>query len=259
MIFTKKNLSLFICLLISTVTFSQSNSGLGIQYIPKPDMTEYYNLELESLQQRIAFKAKMEEILKNRAIDRMNETKRFYNSNSNYPKVIPNGWHQVVSMNNRDKCEDVKVFVEDNKLKKYYIEDWKQIIIAYSAPISQGKAIVQLKNENGSKGDMVDIYFLENISNPYSKSTQPQTPGKVNFYTTHKRSGKIEIYLDGEFEGTLEQYFDVKSNPSCGQNGTLTIERKPGSYNYTAIGSSGKWSGVIEIKANACSSFALRK
>jgi hypothetical protein len=255
----KNFIILIIALIINLEAFCQSNRGLGIQYVPGPDMTEYYNLELELLQQRIDNDRVVEELLKKKALERMKETKQFYNFFSEYPTTIPNGWHNAKSMNNRDMCEEVKVFVEGNKIKKYFIQDWKQINIALSSPINKGKGLVQLKLQDGSQLEMVDVYFLENLSNPNSRANPPKNPGKVSFYSSNKRSGNIGIFIDDSFEGTIKYYFAKKAIPDCGQDGTLTIQKKPGTYTFKAVSSSGEWTGKIVIKENSCNSFELNK
>ena len=54
----------------------------------------------------------------------MNQVKAYYSSLTSYPEKISDGWHKVISMNNYDFCAERKVYVSNNKITKYVIDDW---------------------------------------------------------------------------------------------------------------------------------------
>jgi hypothetical protein len=79
--------------------------------------------------------------------------------------------------------------------------------------------------------------------------------GKISFYTNWKNSSKMKVYLEGSYIGTFNSYFPDEQ-PNCGQDGTITVSREPGTYNFSARGegtfSSYTWKGSITITAGAC-------
>jgi len=221
-----------------------------------------YSLLLKALEMRQAQYERNEQLKKEKAIGLMNQVKSYYNSLNSYPEKISNGWHKVISMNNYDFCEERKVYVENNRVTKYVIEDWLNKKISYPANINKGKAMLQLVDDDGSNGDMVELYFLEYINNPNSYATAPVGSGKVSFWTNWKRSGNMKLYFDGMYVGTFTSYFE-NGAPVCGQTGTLTVEYKPGTYSFEAVSEGGfstkRWSGTVTIRAGGCSLQGLTK
>lgn len=199
-----------------------------------------------------------EQIQKEKAINLMNQVKSYYNQLESYPPNIKNGWYKVIAMNNSDFCEERKVYVESNKVTKYVIDDCINGKISYPALINNAKATVQLMDDDGSIADMVEVYFIEYISNPMSSTTPPIQSGKISFWTNWKKSGSLRLFFDGEYIGTFTQYFE-NGFPSCGQEGTLTVEYKPGTYKYVAVSGSKRYEGMVTITAGQCSLYCLKK
>jgi hypothetical protein len=221
-----------------------------------------YSLLLKALEMKQAQYERNEQIKKEKAVSLMNQVKSYYNSLNSYPPRIKNGWHKAISMNNYDFCEERKVYVENNKVTKYVIDDWYNKKISYPASINNARAMLQLVNDDGSKGDMVELYFLEDINNPNAYTKPPVGLGKVSFWTNWKRSGSMKLYFDGIYVGTFKSYFP-DGRPSCGQKGTLTIDYKPGTYSYKAVSSGGwstkTWNGTVNIRAEQCTLQGLVK
>jgi hypothetical protein len=110
----------------------KSNSG-GYQggqgtYQPQQYQSTYsspnYDLLLKALEMKQAQYERNEEEKKEKAIAMMGQVKSYYNSLNSFPPNIPDGWHKVISTNNYDMCAERKVFIESNKITKYFIEDW---------------------------------------------------------------------------------------------------------------------------------------
>ena len=122
--------------------------------------------------------------------------------------------------------------------------------------------MVQLVNEGERNNEMVDIYFLEDINNPNTYTTPPVGSGKISFYTSWKRSGNMELYFDGKYVGKFTSYFD-NGSPVCGQEGTLTVTYKPGTYNFRAVSEGGwstkTWEGTVTIYSGGCQLQGLTK
>ena len=123
---------------------------------------------------------------KEKAVGMMSQVKAYYNSLTTFPDKISDGWHKVISMNNYDFCQERKVYVVDNKITKYVIDDWMEKSFSYSPVINKAKAMGQLVNDDGSSADMVELYFLEYINNPNAVTSTPTGSGKISFWTSWK-------------------------------------------------------------------------
>lgn len=254
-----KHLFAFLLLINAHSLLGQSTTGIGIEYVPKQSHIPDYELQYNLAQELLDRQRETNAIIKEFAVKRMDETKSIYNSIKSKSINVKDGWHTVISLNNRDKCEEAKVFVENNKVLKYYIENWIQLDFSYATIIEEGKSTIQLRNSNSELGDLTEIYFLESLTDSNSTSPPPLMPGKVYFFTTHKKSGEIKIYINDEYKGTIKNYFDKKSTPNCGDIGTLTFDKKPGTYKFEAISPSGNWSGEFSIESEDCTQIGLKK
>jgi hypothetical protein len=199
-----------------------------------------------------------EQIKKEKLKNAIDQLKTYYNSLTTYPEKINDGWHKVISTNNYDLCVERKVYISNGKVSKYVIDDWAEKKISYSSVIYKAKSMVQLINDDGSNGDMVELYFIEDISNPNSYVSEPVSSGKVCFWSNMKRGGAISVYIEDTYIGEINQYFS-KGSPNCGQSGTLAFEYKPGTYNFKATNSNLTWNGKITISAGNCSLQGLSK
>lgn len=244
----------------------QPNSGGRQQggqgpYLPKYSTIDYGVL-MKALEMRQAQYEQNEQMKKEKAVGLMNQVKAFYNSLTTFPEEISDGWHKVISTNNYDFCAERKVYVSNNKVTKYVIDDWMEKSISYPTKINNAKAMVQLVNDDGTTGDMVELYFLEFLNNPSSNTSPPSGSGKISFWTNWKNAGSMELYFDGMYIGKFSSYFD-NGSPSCGQQGTLTITYKPGTYSYKAVSSGGwstkTWDGTVTIYAGGCQLQGLTK
>ncbi len=95
----------------------------------------------------------------------------------------------------------------------------------------------------------------KNGQNSKSKSiriTTKPTSGQYAFYTTSTNYGFIDIFLNGVYEGRLTKFF-TSGEPTCGSDGTLTINRPGGIYQLTARSTNGTtWSNNIRIVNGEC-------
>lgn len=202
----------------------------------------YFETELKKIAKEI-------ENERNLTINRMNGIISFYNSFTNFPAEIKDGWHIVYAMNNKDFCEERKVYVKDNKVTKYVIDDWKILDIQYTSPISSGKTKI-LVDENKI---FLDLYFLDFINNPNKIVASPPPTGKVSFWTNSKKEGSISIFIEGKFVGTVDSFFDNEKPTNCEQIGSLIVNYKVGTYSYEARSKKGgKWKGSFTIKNSSC-------
>lgn len=246
----------------SSGSYQQSGKGTYVPQNQPSNGSTNYDLLIKALEIKQAQYDKNEQKEKEKAVAMMSQVKAYYNSLPSFPDKIIDGWHKVISMNNYDFCEERKVYVSNNKVIKYVIDDWIEKTISYPTAINKAKTMAQLIDEDGTNGDLVELYFLEYINNPNSYTSPPVGSGKISFWTSWKNAGSLELYFDGDYVGKFESYF-ADGTPNCGQKGTLTITCKPGTYKYKAV-SDGSWSvrtweGTVTIHAGGCQLHGLSK
>lgn len=210
-----------------------------------------YDREVEELrrqQQNVA------QINKQKAVVRMNQIIDYYNSSKSQPITVKDGWHSVYAMNNYDFCDQRKVYVENNKITEYIIDDWIARTVSYSTPTQYGKATIRLAE---SKDDLINVFFLDYMADANSYSTPPLKSGRVSFWTD-SRIDYTDVFVEGNYIGTISKRFK-KETPSCGETGTVIFEGKPGKYDYIAESSIGRWSGVITVSSSKCTTLKLTK
>jgi len=201
----KKILFILITTLISSTVmnaqgyYRQTLPNVPQSFAPQQN-TQLMRQSVEAARQRYE---RNEQIQRENAQRLMNQVKAYYNQFHSYPGTIPNGWHTVISMNNYDFCEERQVYVENNRIIRYVIDNQINRRISYPALVQNGKAAVQLIDDNGSMLDMVEIYFLEYITAYISnKASSPAisqvTPPNQNNrstirYENDSRSSTSEI------------------------------------------------------------------
>jgi hypothetical protein len=260
----KKIVSTSILIFVLLASFGQVNRYYKpAEYTPTNTyVTPDYGTLMNLLQMKQAQYDQNQKEEKAKAVALMEQVKAYYNSLTSFPLTIKNGWHKVTAMDNYEFCEERKVYVENNKVTKYVIDNWIEKSVSYPTTINKGKALIQLKEADGSTGSTLDVYFLEYINNPNSSTSAPIKPGRVSFWTNWKNSGSMKVYFEGVFIGTFKSYFP-DSSPTCGQDGTITISFKPGTYNYSAISegdwTTKTWEGTITITEGGCTLQGLVK
>lgn len=250
----KTIITILLTSLFSALSFGQVN-----QY-DRPASTSYRNtyvpMDFNSLYKLAdaaeARKQREEQIQKEKITNSINQVKSYYGSASTFPDIIKDGWHNVISTNNYDFCEERKVYVLNNKVVKYVIDDWMERKISYQSVITKAKAMIQTIQDDGSKSDMLDLYFIEDIGNPNNYVSPPLIPGKVCFWTNVKKGGEIKVFIEDRYYGSVTSYFSDEDKPTCAQYGTLVFEYKPGVYSYKAYNDKRTWSGFITITSDAC-------
>lgn len=228
--------------------YKLSNSTTVPTY--EPTDTDFYLkiLAMRKRQEEVAERAR-----KGKAQETIKRTKEIYKSIKNFPDAIADGWYNVTVTNNTNFCEERKVFIENQTIKRYIVDNWIEPQVTFSGKIEKAKAIIKLGNE------YLDIYFLETAINPTaSKTTPPLNPGKISFWTDYKKAGSVDLYVDDNFIGTLKSYFK-EGEPNCEQDGVITFNYKPGTYNFEAKSEKYSWSGSITIYENQCTKQKLNK
>jgi|GEM_PF-2576000 len=171
----------------------------------------------------------------------------YKNESGNYPVSVQNGWHTVYAFAPNELFGERKVYVENNRIKYYIVDNWAYRTVTTSPAITSGMSTIKLK-ESGNLN--IYIMFLSYIQNRHSSSAPPEPSGSVSFWTNFK-GNPIDIWVEGEYIGRLDSYFK-QGTPNCGQNGTLIYNNKRGFYKYYAKDGKHVWQGTISITANKC-------
>jgi hypothetical protein len=134
---------------------------------PYEQIKKNNDLEIEILRQKqreneLFIKFLNEE--KEKADAKREQVKRYYNSFSFYPKNIPDGWYKVYSMDNYYFCEETTVYVSDNRVTKYFIDNKTQRWVSHSHTINNAKTTIQTRNDDGTTGSILDIYFIDYLN-----------------------------------------------------------------------------------------------
>ncbi|MDQ3190673.1 MAG: hypothetical protein M3Q58_03690 [Bacteroidota bacterium] len=241
-----------ILIIVSSSCFGQNPLAVDFGSNARIQDLRYHENEMNKIRER------QRELEKQKTTAMINQTKQSYNSFSNYPKTIRDGWHNVISTNNYDVCDERKVFVKNNEITHYYIDNWIERKVSFTGPINSGKGMVKLKFQDGTQSSLLEIFFMEYIINSKSETTKPLKSGSVSFWTNFKNGANTSIYIDGIYFGKISSCFK-EGVPFCKQDGTLTINYKPGTYSYNAKSKNRSWSGVVTITESDCRTIKLTK
>lgn len=182
---------------------------------------------------------------------RLSQMLTLYNSFSNKNIAVKDGWHFVYATNQKDFCEIRRVYVVNNRIKKYVKEggiykEWDSLNIEVSTEITNCKSTIKLK----SIDLFSEMYFINVLSDSKQLADPPPATGTFSFWTNYNKE-QIHIYVENQYVGTLNSSFP-NDPPSCGQNGTVVFINKAGTYNYVAVSDKYRWSGTLTITANNC-------
>jgi hypothetical protein len=223
----------------------QMTENMLAREIEESDRT--YRRQLEALRQ----KEHIDKLNREKAQGDMRMYRNYYNSMPTYPDAVRDGWHLVMALDNDDFCGERKVYVSNNRVIRYVVDNWSYRTVGTSFPITKGKSLIQLTHSDGSTSHL-EILFLNYIVNPNASTPPPLETGRVSFWTDFKYCTDVEVYFSGMYVGKFDTYFP-SGNPTCGQSGTLTVTYKPGVYYYKAKSKSGSWSGTVTIEEGSCS------
>lgn len=208
------------------------------------------NINNKKEQQRI-------ENAKQQSLTKLNIIKTQYTSTTKYPETIIDGWHNVIATDNSTFCKDAKVYVKNNKIKNFVIDNYIPINFLSMGEIKNAKNVVTLKNFNGEQLNIMEVYFIYDLENQ-TLTTEPIVPGFVCFWTDLKNFEHIYIKMDGKPLNKFTSKFDAA--PECFANGTVGRILKPGKYSFTAVGKGSiDWQGSFEIKSGKCLKYRLGK
>lgn len=108
-----------------------------------------------------SFKGIINEVIRERenTVNRINHIIDYYNSSRSVPTIVVDGWHNVYVTNKKDFCEVRKVYVRNNKITNYYVDN-EQRIIEFTRNIEACKTSLKLTTSD----DVMTIFFIEYLS-----------------------------------------------------------------------------------------------
>lgn len=183
--------------------------------------------------------------------------KSTYENSNKYPESIVDGWHLVMATDNYNYCSPAKVLIKDNQIKEFVVSNWIKLSRPFEilSPINKGKSLITL-DFNGNT-DTLEIYFINDLAEP-TIVDKPLNSGFISFWSDSRKAKSIKIWIEKMYFGELSERFE--SQPECSEEGTITIEVKPGTYFFKGAGRGTiSWEGNIEARENQCLSYVLNK
>jgi hypothetical protein len=193
--------------------------------------------------------SKKEQRAKDEAQSKLMLMKQTYNSYETFPDSIVTGWHNVIVTDNLKFCRDAKVFVRNNRIEEFVIENCYSLNFTAAGKIKNARNVLTLNKFNGDQLEIVDVYFLYDLDEP-RLVTPPLVPGYVTFWTKKKGYINHKIIIEGTTYDGVTQVFKVA--PRCDEFGTLTLVLKPGTYSFRAMKSGNDLDGVVNVKSDQC-------
>ena len=233
--------------LIQQNNINYSNNNLGLSMIAN---------EIFSFRNSWENRKKREEAV-SKAKSQLAIVKSAYENSESYPETIVDGWHLVMATDNYNYCSTAKVFVKDNEIEEFVAGNWEKLSHPFDllAPINKGKAVINL-DFNGNK-DTIELYFIKDLAKPTTVE-KPLSSGYICFWSDSRRAKSIKIWFEKEYFGELSEEFE--NQPECAEEGTITIEVKPGNYIFKAAGRGTiSWEGQVEVREDQCLSYVLNK
>lgn len=183
----KHFLILFAILIFSSSSFAQMRPYKKISTVAPFSVEEMKmlmemakeknNVKVEEMKMLIEMakenNVKVESNERQKVIANMYQIKSIYSKINNFPTKIIDGWHNIISTNNYDFCDSRKVYVLNNLIVKYVIDNWAERIVTFSSQINQGKGLIKL---NDNESEYLDIYFIDFCINPNSLASPPIKP-----------------------------------------------------------------------------------
>lgn len=274
-----KNVLLFLFLLLSISVFAQDESDKVYSVIdvdayeqPDPKATpkqgsffwgsdvKYAVYQFTNVAKDYIKNQKEQQALENsrtQSLMKLTMIKNQYAEYEKYPERIVDGWHKVVATDNSNFCKDTKVLVENNKIKKFVIDNYLPVKFTALKEIKNAKNMITIEGFNGEQLSIMEIYFLYDLEEPVL-TTAPEKPGVVCFWTDQKRLDAVKFWVDDRM---MEKFTIRLDDPKeCLQEGMICRILKPGTYHLKGVGrGSVEWDDNFEIKAGLCLKYRLGK
>lgn len=178
-----------------------------------------------------------------------------YDSYTEYPEQISDGWHGAIATDNMNFCKDVKVLVKNNRIERFVIDNSIPINFSTTGSINNAKCVITLQNFNKEQLNIVEVYFLYDIESQ-NIVQKPINPGFVCFWSDLKNYDDIILFIDGITTEKIKARH--MSEPDLFSDGCVIRILKPGMYNYRALGRGAiDWEDSFEVKSGKCLNIRL--
>ena len=231
-----KKLILLMLLAVAQISFAQRTSST-YYYYSETEYTygPYYFSKTMGLIQNIINHKRRKEAeaeFKKVMLEKTTEMRTYYNSMDNYPSAVPNGWHDVTIMVGNSFIDHRKVRVENNVIKEVIWNNWMPEPVAFSGPIQKCKSAIQYKEPKGHLKGLVEVYFMNTITDSTSTTTEPLEPAMITFWTSLYKYDIRSVSVNDRLFGPFGARYDDENAPECGDFQSINVYVKPGVIFY---------------------------
>lgn len=194
---------------------------------------------------------------KNKVEGKIKTLKNAYESQKTFPEKIVDGWHSVVATDNYNICSDAKVLIKNNQIEEFVVGDWIKNSLNFKviSSIKNAKSVINV--DFGDKSETLELYFTYDLESP-TVVEKPLNSAYVSFWSDEKKANQIKIWFEREYLGEIKD--QTKSQPECYHSNTITLEVKPGNYQFKAAGrGSIAWEGIVTAREGECFSLNLNE
>ena len=232
-----------------------------VDYVP---IEAYLQIMKEDFERAERDRVRQIEEMKARAINVKKISSEYFDL---FPKEnIRNGWHQVEVMNNYNFCSPRKVYVENNRVTRYFVDDIFEVEVVMSLPYEKGRATIEIKSHTELfETGFLDVYFFDYLKGKETKNIPPLEPGNISLWTTNRPFEHFRTYLEIPFNnrlywvelGRFKDSFRQGAEPDCNSEGTLNYKLKPGSYRLRVDARDNEYYFNFELEEGECLSFPI--
>lgn len=254
----KSKFLFFLFIFWNVILLSQTNSGVRYQLFSQQNSNVVINnnIDLSGISNEIAsFRNMIDK--KNKVDGKIETLKNTFSAIKHFPDRIIDGWHLVKVTNNYNICSDAKVLIQNNEIKKFVVGNWikNSLTFVTISSIKDAKAVIEVGFDD--KPETLELYFIYDLEKQ-NLVEKPFESAYICFWSDLKKAEHIKVWLNKRLLGTLKGV--IVSQANCYDPLTITLEVKPGIYDFTAAGKGSiAWEGSINAKENECLSLLLNK
>lgn len=198
--------------------------------------------------------SKRSRIARESAIGKTEILKSNYATYDSFPALIVNGWHEAVATDHQNFCESVYVLINDNRIVEFVIDGCIRVNCSNTSAIKKARTMVTLKNFNGDKFEMVDVFFIYDMEGP-KLVEEPMQAGYISIWSKSRNLTDAQIIMDRRNYGGVPKVFTQQPKPF--EDGTFNMVLKPGTYTMFVKKSGNDKEYKFVIKSGQCLMYQL--
>ena len=177
-----------------------------------------------------------------------------YAAYDSFPATIVDGWHEAVATDHQNFCETVDVRIKDNRVAEFVIDGCIRVSCSNTSAIKKGRTVVTLKNFNGDKFEMIDVFFIYDMEEPKIVN-EPIQAGYISLWSKSKNLTDAKIIMDRKNYGGVPNVFPKQPKPF--EEGTFNMVLKPGNYTIFVKKAGNDREYKFTIKSGQCLMYQL--